>query len=102
MVSITKCVAAAMVQDLKNKSEMARQFYYAEPVAIGSWSLPLALDAKFNKTSKGYWKLTIEVSKQLDDGRVIDTASVEFEDGIRWGAVGHAIVDMATKYVQTR
>ena len=103
MKSIEKCVAQSVVNDLMTirHEDMSKKLICGEPVEIGSFSRPLVLEVKLEAIAMAWW-CKITVSKQMDDGRVIDSA--EFICGgvngpIRFDAVIEAIRDVISKYI---
>ena len=103
MKSIEKCVAEAIVNELMNirHEDMTKKVIHSTPVEIGTFSRPLVLEVKLEAIAMAWW-CKITISKQIEDGRVID--SEEFICGgvngpIRFDAVIEAIRDKVSPYL---
>ena len=103
MKTIEKCVAESIAHELMNirHEDMSKKMIHSTPVECGSFSNPLAIEVKLEAIAMAWW-CKITVSKQMDDGRVIDSA--EFICGgingpIRFDAIIEAIRDVISKYI---
>lgn len=103
MKTLEKCVAESIVNELMNirHEDMTKKLIHSTPVEIGSFSRPLALEVKLQAVAMAWW-CRIEISKLIEDGRVVDSA--EFICGgingpIRFDAVIEAIRDVISKYI---
>ena len=102
MKSISRCVSDSLTTELarKRNADESAEMIRSSLVEVGTWSRPLVLEVVLTKTAMAWW-CKIEVSKQIEDGSVIDAD--EFICGgetiIRWDAIAEAIVDKVSPYV---
>jgi hypothetical protein len=81
-------------------ADMSADTIHSEAEEIGSWARPLALQVKVTRKATE-WRCTIEISKMIEDGRLIESTSFVCGGAngpIRWDAVIEAIVDIAAPY----